>query len=204
MGLGRNMAVSIGRITSSITKPVKALYNEVPSAEFAKNSVLNGVEYIGRKWTSPQQRVALGVTALMLQPFIDYHNRHVDDKTRDVSVARTIAKICVGTATGFLIRYGCIKTIKTCSKSLGELSHDVSPFKKKLYTFFTPPNIDPKNADAVSQYRNAMGTIISLIVMSITNFAVDAPLTKLMTNGLIKVTNDNKLKPDEHKKGDVK
>jgi hypothetical protein len=195
------MAVSISSITSPIMKPIKALYNEIPSMEIAKNSVLNGVEYIGRKWTSPQQRVAMGVTALALQPLIDYRNRHVDEKTRDVSVSRTIAKICVGTATGFLIRYGCIKAIKNCSKSFGEISHDASAFKRRLQTFFTPNNIDPKNEDAISQYRNAMGTIISLLVMSFTNFAVDAPLTKLMTNGLIKARMQSKEAPPIQEKG---
>ena len=174
------------KLISPITNSLKGVYNRIPHCEVKKDSILNGVEYIGRKWTSPQQRVAMGVTAILMQPFIDYHNRHVDEKTREVSISRTIAKICVGTATGFAIRYGCIKSIKAFSKQLNYIPQNASGFTKKLQTFFTPSNLDAKNVDAVEQYRNAMGTIISLCIMSVTNFLIDAPLTKLMTNALIK------------------
>ena len=45
----------------------------------------------------------------MSQPFIDASNKNVDEKTRKVSVARTIAKIIAGTLTGYFVRKGCIK-----------------------------------------------------------------------------------------------
>ena len=54
-----------------------------------------------------------------------------------------------------------------------------------MQTIFTPKEINPNNKDAMEQYRNAMGTFLSLGVMLFTNFMVDAPSTKKLTNILI-------------------
>ena len=133
----------------------------------------------GEKISSAEQRLILGASALISQPFIDFHNRNVDEKTRKVSVARTVAKIIAGTTTGFLIRKGCIKTIKA-------LSQPANSNLPKYRTFFTPKNIKDTTSDAFMQYRNAMGTIVALIVMMFTNFLIDAPLTRYLTNKFIK------------------
>lgn len=175
---------------SPIKSSMKTLYNSIPSHVVSKDSVINSVAYIGRKWTSPQQRVAMGATAIVLQPIIDYKNRHVDNETKKVSVARTIAKILVGTSTGFAVRYLCIKGIKACSVPFKDISSNTKPFIKKIKTFFTPKNMQRENIDALEQYRNAMGTLLSLNVMLFTNFMIDAPLTKLFTNALIKYQNN--------------
>ncbi|MEE3348624.1 MAG: hypothetical protein VZR09_01155 [Candidatus Gastranaerophilaceae bacterium] len=185
---------------SPIKNSVKALYNSVPSHVVSKQNILSGVEYIGRKWTSPQQRVAMGATAIVLQPIIDYNNKNVDDKTKKVSVARTVAKILVGTATGFVVRYLCIKGIKTCSVPFKDIPENTKPLVKKIKTFFTPKNMQRGNEDALEQYRNAMGTLLSLNVMLFTNFLIDAPLTKLLTNSIIKHHIDNKTDKEEAKK----
>ena len=100
-----------------------------------------------------------------MQPAIDASNKSVDEKTRKVSVARTIAKIVAGTLTGFAIRYGCIKAMD--------------------WKLFKPSNFAKVSKDAYEQYKNAMGTIVALVVMMVTNFAIDAPLTKWLTNVLI-------------------
>jgi len=107
----------------------------------------------------------LGATAIFMQPAIDAHNKNVDEKTRKVSVARTIAKIVAGTLTGFAIRKACIKAM------------DLKMFK--------PSNAVKVTKDAFEQYKNAMGTIVALVVMLFTNFLIDAPLTKWLTNVLI-------------------
>lgn len=169
-----------------IITPIKSMYNRLPSMEVKKDKIIDSVAYIGRKWSSPQQRVVMGATAIFMQPFIDYHNKAVDEKTRKVSVARTIAKIVAGTLTGYAVRYACIKGIVATSKTLAEIPKNASPMQKKLRQLFTPKNLDPANKDAFAQYRNAMGTIVSLVVMLFTNFAIDAPLTKFLTNKLIK------------------
>ena len=38
----------------------------------------------------PENRLILGVSALASQPFIDYYNKKVDEKTRKYSVCKTI------------------------------------------------------------------------------------------------------------------
>ena len=177
--------VSVSSITNPIRNSAKSWYNKIPSVTVAKNKVINSVEYIGRKWTSPQQRVIMGATAIITQPFIDAHNKKVNEDTRRASVAKTIAKIIVGTATGFAVRYLCIKGIKYSSKTINELPKDIKPFSKKLQTFFTPENVNVANKDAIEQYRNAMGTFVSLGIMLFTNFMVDAPGTKKLTNVII-------------------
>ena len=177
--------VTVSRITSPFTNSAKSLYNKLPSITVAKNKVINSVEYIGRKWTSPQQRVIMGATAIVTQPFIDAKNNKVNEDTRRASVAKTIAKIIVGTATGFAVRYLCIKGIKYSSRTLSEIPKNTKPFTKKLQTLFTPENINAANKDALEQYRNAMGTFVSLGIMLFTNFMVDAPWTKKLTNVLL-------------------
>ena len=169
-----------------IRNSVKSIYNRLPSMELKKDKVIDSVAYIGRKWTSPQQRVVMGVTAIAMQPVIDAHNKSVDEKTRKVSVAKKKKKIVAGTATGYAIRYACIKGIAATSKTLADIPKNASPMKKKFMQLFTPKNLDPANKDAFAQYRNAMGTIVSLFVMMFTNFAIDAPLTKFLTNKIIK------------------
>jgi len=154
-----------------------------PSVVYSKPSTVNGIKKTGEKISSAEQRLILGASALMSQPFIDAHNRSVDEKTRKVSVARTIAKIIAGTTTGFLIRKGCIKAIKAFSKLEGK---NVS----KIKTFFTPKGVKDVNSEAFAQYRNAMGTIVALVVMMFTNFAIDAPLTRFLTNRLVKKQED--------------
>ena len=186
----------------------KSFYNGLPSCVGNKGKTLDAVEYIGRKWTSPQQRVAMGATAIFTQPFIDAKNKHVDDDTKRVSVAKTISKIIVGTATGFAIRALCIKGIKSCSNPIKSIPKDAKPIVKKFKTFLTPENMNFKNEDAVAQYRNTMGTIISLFIMLFTNFAIDAPLTNKATNFLIGNTKTNAMlakfvkSDDKTKKGD--
>lgn len=165
--------VSINKIVNSnglyngvkTRNPLKRLYNSVPNWETASDKFLNHIEKFGKKCTSAHQRGILGVTALMTQPFIDAHNKSVDDKTKKFSVARTVAKIVAGTLTGVAIRYGCIKLMKT------------KPFM--------PSRWKEVDKDVLEQYQNAMGTIVSLVVMLFTNFLIDAPLTKFLTNVII-------------------
>lgn len=170
---------------SPITNSCKSVYNRIPSAVIAKNKVIDRVAYIGQKWTSPHQRAIMGLTAIVMQPVIDWKNKNVDEKTRKVSVARTFAKIIAGTATGVALRYGFIKGIKALSRPASEIPKDAKPFVKKLMHSLTPNNLNPNDKDALEQYRNAMGTILSLVAMVFTNFLIDAPLTKFLTNKFI-------------------
>ena len=157
--------------------------NLFPSCVYSNPNTINCINKAGEKISSAEQRLILGASALLSQPFIDANNKKVDEKTRKVSVARTIAKIIAGTTTGFLIRKGCIKGIEA-------LSQLEAPNVPKIKTFFTPKGIKRIIPEEFVQYRNAMGTIVALIVMTFTNFAIDAPLTKFLTNLLVKKQED--------------
>lgn len=157
----------------------------IPEAVYSDKKMVNGIKKTGEKISSAEQRLILGASALMSQPFIDANNKRVDEKTRKVSVARTIAKIIAGTFTGYFIRKGCIKGIKALSQVEGK---NVSKWK----SIFTPKNIKDNTTDAFLQYRNAMGTVVALVVMMFTNFLIDAPLTKFLTNALVKKEEDKR------------
>lgn len=157
----------------------------IPDAVYSSDKITKNIKNTGEKISSAEQRLILGATALMTQPFIDANNKSVDEKTRKVSVARTIAKILAGTLTGYFIRKGCIKGIKALSQIPG-------PNVPKYKSLFTPKGITDNTTDAFKQYRNAMGTVVALLVMMVTNFAIDAPLTKFLTNALVKKQEDKK------------
>lgn len=138
------------------------------------------IEWIGKNLSSAENRLILGASALLSQPFIDASNKNVDDETRRYSVCRSIAKIVVGTATGYTIRKLSIKAIAACSKLSSEIKPDMR--FKKLRQFLTPTL--KSTAEELSQYKNTLGTIMGLGIMVFTNFLIDAPLTKALTNFL--------------------
>ncbi|MFQ8626260.1 MAG: hypothetical protein ACLSA2_07220 [Candidatus Gastranaerophilaceae bacterium] len=63
----------------------------IPDAVYSGDKITKNIKNTGEKISSAEQRLILGATALMTQPFIDANNKSVDEKTRKVSVARTIA-----------------------------------------------------------------------------------------------------------------
>lgn len=140
------------------------------------------IEWIGENLSSAENRLILGASALMSQPFIDAANKDIDDKTRKYSIARTVAKIIVGTTTGYLIRKGCIKSIDAFTTLPTEIKPDMK--FKQLRTCLLPKV--KHSAKELAQYKNALGTLLALGVMLFTNFLVDAPLTKLLTNVFVK------------------
>ena len=171
------------RINNAYRSVQQTLLNSFPNVEYTGTKTQKLIKSAGKKISSAEQRLILGATALATQPFIDYKNRNVDEETRKVSVARTIAKIIAGTLTGYAIRKGCIKGIELMS----QIPKDGIPGYK---TCFTPNGVLDNLTDAFKQYRNAMGTIVALVVMTFTNFAIDAPLTKFLTNVLISKQED--------------
>ncbi len=172
--------------SSILQKAQQRALDLLPNTTCKEGKLTNGIKKAGEKISSAEQRLILGASALMSQPFIDAKNKNVDEKTRKVSVARTIAKIIAGTFTGFFIRKACIKGIK-------ELSHIPAQGVPKWKTILTPNGVKDNTTEAFSQYRNAMGTIVALVVMLFTNFLIDAPLTKFLTNTFVKKGEDRKL-----------
>ena len=51
--------------------------------------IANGLKWAQEKIAAPHQRLILGATALSSQPFIDLNNKKVDDRTRQISCAKT-------------------------------------------------------------------------------------------------------------------
>ncbi len=183
--------MSIGSISNSISqiprKINQGIVNIVPEMTISNEKTLKGLKWVGEKVSSPENRLILGVTALMSQPFIDLNNKKVDEDTRKVSAARTVAKIIAGTTTGVLIRSGCIHAIDAFTKLPTEITPDMK--FKKLRTLFTPSAGILKDSN---QYKKSLGTILSLGVMVVTNFLLDAPLTKFLTNKFVDRINSKK------------
>ncbi|HIS82735.1 hypothetical protein KID03_06640 [bacterium] len=182
--------MSISGITNSIRngsqRLQQAFYDCVPNRIVNSEKWQKRIKWVGSEISSPENRLILGVTALMSQPFIDAHNKSVDEDTRKVSVCRTIAKIVAGTLTGYAIRKGCISAINKWSKLPTSVDKNGQKIKlTSLNTFFSPTNAYSDLTEPFKQYRNALGTIAALMVMTVTNFLIDAPLTKYLTNKFV-------------------
>ena len=183
--------LSVKPLYNYAQKAVRNMFDHIKPKEFKNGIVLDGIKWIGQHVSSPQNRVILGATALMSQPFIDLHNRNVDEETRKVSAARTVAKIIAGTSTGYFVRYYSIKLAEALTKT--------ENIKRVSDTFLIPPKFkNPlvKTIKGIKHYRYALGTFISIGIMMVTNFAIDAPLTKVLTNIFVK-------KVKEHEKNKI-
>lgn len=152
--------------------------------------------FVNKRINSPEQRLIQGVTALGLQPLIDFKNRAADEDTRAVSVARTTGKIIAGTLAGVTIRYAGIKVAKAFSKyTITEGSKYITKVKRKTKYDIFMPTLDYSNkqvtkADFIEQYNKSVkniGTILATFAMIFTNFLIDAPLTKVITKWLTPV-----------------
>lgn len=122
-------------------------------------------------------RTIMGVTAVS-QPIIDYYNPWVDEDTREVSKNKTIAKICVGSAVGIIVR-------KIIYDLITNMTDTKSP--KKWKQFLLPKNFTKEGEIAIkhlANYKSTLSSFISIGVMLFTNFKIDAPLTAYFTNKL--------------------
>ena len=100
----------------SPSRIVSTFVSRIPQMTVKGERANKAIKWIGKNISSPENRFILGATALMSQPFIDLNNKKVDEDTRKVSAARTVAKIIAGTATGVLIRSGCIHAVNAFTK----------------------------------------------------------------------------------------
>ena len=158
------------------------VFNKIPQHTVEGEKAIRHLDWVGRTISSPQNRFIMGVTALASQPFFDLHNKEVDENTRIVSCSKTLGKIIAGTTTGVLIRYLAIKAAEGMSRTPEELASGVVKKLTKFNTFLSTLNTHPHKPEYYKQYRNALGTFIGIGVMLITNFAIDLPLTNMLTN----------------------
>lgn len=148
------------------------------------------ISWIGEHINSPEQRLLLGATALATQPIIDYKNKDVDEDTRMISVARTLGKIIAGTLVGVLVRHASIESIRHLSQYIPHYDKSgalIGIMKKRKCDIFTPllSNIKPTSLAQFEKdylaYIKTAGTYLAAAAMVVTNFAVDAPLTRFLT-----------------------
>lgn len=125
-----------------------------------------------------QNRAIMGLTAIITQPAIDYHNHKVDDETRRISRNRTIAKIIAGTFVGILVRGSAYKAVESMTNIEGK-----SKLSKKLLPKKFLGEI-AKNEKFLKNHRCALSNWLAISVMCVTNFVLDAPLTVFLTNRL--------------------
>lgn len=185
--------LSVNSISSAANRITGAVTSAVPEMTVCSKRANKTIAWIGKKISSPQNRLILGVSALMSQPFIDLSNKKVDEDTRKISAARTVAKIIAGTLTGVAIRAGCIRAIDSFTKLPAQLAQNTT--NPRLKTLFTPDSAIAGKLKDLTHYKKALGTIISLVVMTITNFVIDAPLTKFLTNKFVdRIHEKDKLK----------
>lgn len=172
--------LSITKIPSRMTS---AIASALPEKSFDNKKINKRIAWIGKRISSPENRLILGVSALMTQPFIDLSNKKIDEDTRKVSAARTVAKIIAGTLTGVLVRAGCIKLIDYMTLIPAKMEKTIK--NPQLRSLFTPEAALTGMLKDLGHYKKAWGTILSLLVMLVTNFAIDAPLTKYLTNKFV-------------------
>jgi len=153
------------------------IVDSCPKHEFNGGRGEKVINFFDKYISVPENRLLIGVSALASQPFIDLYNKDVDEKTRVVSCARTIAKTVVGTVTGVAIRAGFIHLAQNYSQVEGT---------KKVRKLFTPSIATSGKTHAYRQYQNTMGTLLAVGAMLFTNFLIDAPLTTFLTNHLMK------------------
>ena len=153
------------------------LFDKLPNATLKNPSekIEKITDYISRPGPN---RAIMGATAIFMQPAIDGSNKKVDEKTRKLSVCRTIAKILVGTLVGIAVRGSSYKIVEKMTQinGTGKLSNKL----------LTPEFLEDflKNKNNLEVYRSALSYFTAFMAMLVTNFAIDAPLTALLTNEL--------------------
>ena len=94
------------------------LFEKLPDVTFKNpsESLARVTDYISRPGPN---RAIMGVTALAIQPIIDASNKKVDERTRKLSVCRTVSKILVGMTVGILVRGGVYKIVNKMTQLNG-------------------------------------------------------------------------------------
>ena len=120
----------------------------------------------------------MGATAIITQPAIDYNNHKVDKETRRVARNRTIAKIIAGTCVGILVRGSVYKAVTSMTNIESKAKFSKALLPKKFL------NEIANNKTFLNNHKCALSNFLAILVMCVTNFAIDAPLTVMLTNKL--------------------
>ena len=151
----------------------------LPSATYDDKGKLKRWEKVEQWLSRPaENRFTMGATAILTQPAIDSFNPRVSDETRTISRNRTAAKVLVGTTVGIIVRGSCYKLVEKMTDPLGTKKYSNTLIPKNYLNKFK------KELTLLKNYRSALSTAVAILVMTITNFAIDAPLTAFLTNRL--------------------
>ena len=82
--------MNISRIPGRI---VSYVVSKAPQMTISGERANKAVAWVGKHISSPENRFILGATALMSQPFIDLHNRKVDEDTRKFLLLELLQKL---------------------------------------------------------------------------------------------------------------
>lgn len=178
-----NTSIVQNRVCKSITGMGirRRLFDLIPNMTVNGGSKVNNWGVILSR--PDVNRGIMGVTALLTQPYIDYHNHKVDQETASVATCRTIAKIIAGTTVGCAVRSACYYLVNACTSA--------SPKAPKWKRWLMPnPNVERyirrRNVDWFKNYKNTLATIIGLSAMLFTNVLLDVPLTTYLSKKLLK------------------
>lgn len=123
-------------------------------------------QLIGLADVSPvAQRLVIGASGLLSQPFIDAMNPHVDPETRKYSAIRTAVKMVVCTASGILTR--------VVGQKLGEMM--VNGGKLKLPDGITKP-----------VFASSVGKVFAIVGAVASIFLIDVPFINKVLNIVMK------------------
>ena len=183
---------------SSFKNSVKQkVFDALPNADFKNPS--EGIKKVNERISRPaENRAIMGVTAIALQPAIDGSNKKVDEKTRKMSVYRTIAKIVVGTLVGIIVRGSAYSLVKNMTNING-----TGKYSKYLLPSEHIKSLK-ENPEFLANYRSALSTATAICAMIFTNFAIDAPLTVKLTNRLTKNLRETENVAQKEQKQEVK
>lgn len=170
------------------------LFDLFPNIGIRNDDVLKKLNRVGDIMGRPMQnRLIMGGTAILSQPYIDEHNKRVDKDTARAARNRTIGKIIAGTTVGCIVRLGVYKLVSmTTDKdiSVDRWDNALTPRSSSKLPAHLSKN-------RMRNYRTALATILASIVMLSTNVLFDMPLTNKISNFLNKYDSKRKQKHNE-------
>lgn len=161
------------------------VFDLIPNATIKNGQLFSRLKKMGDVLGRPMEnRAIMGATAIITQPYIDSHNKRVDKETANRSKNRTIAKIIAGTTVGCIVRGVIYALVSNCTSS-ENLNKDT--WKNLLTPRIIKYNNEFQKRNRMLNYKTVLSTILSLIVMlGVTNFLFDIPLTNYIANKLNK------------------
>lgn len=185
------MKVSSSFQKENINSAKNASFKAIPNSPLYLPKVIGEIgKAAGEYINTPEQKLFLATTALMLQPLVDL--KFADDDKKVDAAAKSASKAIAGGLTGVTIRAAFLKIM---NKFIGYNKHN------KLNKYFFPDDakqllIEEGQALAnvrMKQYQNTLGTIFAILFMILfSNSKVDVPLTSDIHDLILGMSKENK------------